>query len=172
MRKEQKTTALDAIQQDPTLAALVNPKWRLQKLMGDIGGWEETEIQEALDKDNFYSKDMMAKADIAIEMLLKGKEPDMVWDATSSFAQKIIDFAKAHRNNLKQDKVKMFTDYVKKHVQVITENMARMATQQKQQPQGQPGQPQGAPQGQPAPQGQMAPRPGTIQAKPAMAVHP
>lgn len=171
MRKEQKTTALTTISQDPVLSQLVNPKWMLQKLMSDVGGWEETEIQEALDKDNFYSKDMMAQADIAIEMLLKGKEPEMCWSATSAYAQKIIDFAKAHRNNLKMDKYKMFMDYVQKQVPVITENMARMAVAQKQQ-QAQGGQPQqGTPQGQP-PQGQMAPRPGTIQAKPAMAVHP
>lgn len=169
MRKEQKNTALQAIQADPALSQLINPKWRVEKILKDVGGFEEAEMQEALDKDNFYTKDMMAKADIAIEMLLKGKQPEMVWDATSAFAQKILDFAKAHRNTLK-DKVQLFTAYVQMHTQVITENMARMAVGVKnQQAQQQGGQQQGQPQGQPQ---QVAPRPGTIQAKPNVSAHP
>ena len=172
MRKEQKTTALAGLQPDEL--ALLNPKWRVQVKLKDIGGWDENELQEALDKDNFYSKDMMAWADIAIEKLLKGKEPDLCYDATSAFAQKIIDFAKKHRNTLKVEKYKMFMDYVQKHVQIITENMARMAANvqnQQKQAGGQQGQQQGQPQPQPQ-GGKIAPRPGTIQQKPAMASHP
>ncbi len=166
MRKEQKTTALSAIQADPTLSALVNPKWRLEKLLQDVGGFEEHEMTEAMDKDNFYQKDIMAKADIAIEQMLKGKEPETCYDATSAFAQKILDFAKSHRNNLKNEKFKMFTDYVQAHVQIITENMARMAAQI-QQKQGQQPQDQQQPQGQPQ-RGQIAQNPGTIAPKPAI----
>ena len=177
MRKEQKSGALASLQPDEL--ALLNPKWRVQVKLKDIGGWDEAELQEALDKDNFYSKDMMARADMAIEMMLKGKEPETCYDATSAFTQKIIDFAKAHRNNLKNEKVKMFADYVNGHVRIITENMARMAVQVKQrQGQNPNGQVQGGqggtPQGQQQskPQGQMASRPGTIMQKPAMAAHP
>ena len=178
MRKEQKNTALQAIQADPALSALLNPKWRLEKLLKDIGGYDEQEVFEAMDKDNFYTRDMMAKADIAIEKLLKGKEPEICYEATSAFAQKILDFAKSHRNNLK-DKVELFTNYVQVHIPIITENMARMAVQSNQQnkmggqDQSQMGGQQGQPPAQKVPpqeRGQMAPRPGTVAAKPN--VHP
>ena len=96
-----------------------------------------------------------------------GRKHKAAWLFNAKDAQKILDFAKSHRNNLKDEKFKMFTDYVQAHVQIITENMARMAAQIKQKQGQQPQDPSQQPQGQPR-RGQIAQNPGTIAPKPAI----
>ena len=149
LRKAQKEKAITLMSSDQSIAPKVNPEWKLRQIMSDIGGWELDEIEDALDmRSAGVERDQLSAADQTIKDLLKGKEPEMCWNATTIFLRKLLDFANNHRISL-GDKFPKFMEEIQKHAQVVMENMAQLALRQRASMQGQPlpeqgGQPGGA----------------------------
>ncbi len=153
MRKQQKVQAIEMLTKDPSTAMLLNPKKKAETILKDVGGWDDAEVEEWFDVKNFYGNDLLAKADMALDSLLKNKTPDLVYDANLAFITKLRDFERSHHENLPHKTSVLILKYIMSLMPIVQENMARLSQEQKQsQPQGQPA-PQAAPQGQPlAPQ--------------------
>ena len=127
LRKTQKEKSLELLKDDEGL----NPEWKRRHILSDIGGWEQDEIDDALDMRGLgKERDQLAEADLAIKDLLKGKEPEVCWNATTIFMRKIFDFATKHRMVL-GEKYPKFMEYVIGHQQIVTENMAQLAMRMK-----------------------------------------
>ena len=162
LRKAQKEKSLELLAQDEGL----NPEWRRRQILSGIGGWEEDEIDDALDmRGQGKERDQLSSAEDAIKDLIKGKEPEVCWHATTIFMRKLMDFAIQHKVVL-GEKFPKFIEYVSAHNQIVMENMAQLALRQKayQPPQSanaptsQPGASNGA-QGAPKPGGFLQPTP-------------
>ncbi len=125
LQKQQKTSSLTLLASDTG----INPDWRRRHILSDVGGWEEEEIEEALDLRGLGgAKDQLAVAEEAIRDLLKKKKPEMCWNATTIFQRKILDFATVHRNSLVEKGVfESFVEYVRSHNQIVQENMKQLA---------------------------------------------
>lgn len=148
--KDQKIKALEMVKDSQN----VNSKWRDEQVLRDVGGYDQETIIEAMDTQNYGTRDLMAEADLAIRSLLKGKMPELVYDANITFANKILRFEKAHHVALEKKRAKneqgqdvplsmLFFDYVQAHQTIIVENAARLASQIKaQKGQAMPGQDQ------------------------------
>jgi hypothetical protein len=155
MGKDQKNKAILSIIGNPVLMQEVNPKKIAEVLLKDIGGWKEDQVSEFLEKSAYTTSDLMGKADASILLMCKGKKPDTVYDATTGFLQRILDFKKHHQNQLGEEKVAMFDAFIQEHMPIAAENMSRLADQinsQKRMP------PMGNPAGGGAPQPQQAPQ--------------
>ena len=162
LRKAQKEKSLGMLPPE-----IVNQEWRNRHILSDIGGWEEDEINDALDMRGLGAeRDQLSAADLAISDILKGKEPEICWSATTIFQRKIMDFAIRHKLSL-GDKYEPLVQYVRAHNQFVMENMMQLALRQKgfdpnslkevnpgntPEPK-QPTQPQNAPQPTPPPKG-------------------
>ena len=160
LRKAQKEKALEMLKEDPG----INQEWKRRHALLDIGGFEEDEVDDALDmKSTGIERDQLVMADEAIRDLIKGKEPEMCYTATVIYLKKLQSFSEKHRITL-GEKFPLFHQWIMKQAAVATENTMMAATGGK--GAGQPEQPQGQPQGtspvQPTPQptmkmGQAAP---------------
>lgn len=158
LRKAQKEKSLEMLKEDEGL----NPEWKRRHILSDVGGWEQDEIDDALDMRGMgVERDQLSSADDAIGKLIKGKTPDMCWNATTIFQRKVLDFAISHRVALK-DKYDIFVQFVRSHNQIVAENMAQLALRQKSYSGEQPGGAQQSPGGQP---GGGSPQPGGFSQK-------
>lgn len=127
LRKSQKEKSLELLAQDSG----INLDWKRRHILSDIGGWEQDEVEDALDlRGQGVEKDQLASADEAIRDLLKNKEPETCFNATTIFQRKILDFAVNHRLSLKELYPK-FLNYIRAHNQIVTENMAQLALRQR-----------------------------------------
>ena len=77
----------------------------------------------------FADKRSMAKAAEAIQLILRGKQPELWYGATVSFMQKIVDFATDQRSTLK-DKYDVLLDYAMAHKDIVAQNVERKAVEQ------------------------------------------
>lgn len=127
MKKGARVKALEMVANDPTLAPIINPKWRAESILKYVGDFEDSEIKEALDVQSYGSSETMARAYSAIQELIRGKKPEMNWDADTKFLQVIVDYMKKHKTKLiKDSKYIAFNEYLKEHMPIASENMARI----------------------------------------------
>lgn len=146
MKKESRKEALLGLGADPTLAQIVNPKWRAEQILRSIGDYEDVDVAEALDTQTFGSKKTLAHAAVAIQKINEGKKPELYYGADTAFMQKIIDVAKEKRAKDPQMAI-VLNRYASAHLQIVQENMqqkailmqqAQMGGQQQQPQTGQP----------------------------------
>lgn len=149
--KDQKLKWLQTILGNEILVQQYNPKKLAEMSARDMGGLKDETIIDLMDTQNYATKDLISRADYAINQLVKGKMPEICYDANLAFLRRILDFEKIHFSTLKEKHL-LFDQYIKNHTQIVIENMASLAQQLKlQNSQGtQPG--AGSPQGQPAQQ--------------------
>jgi hypothetical protein len=159
MQKDSRKEALMAVGADPTLATVVNPKWRAEEILRSIAGYEDVDVAEAMDTQTFGSKKSLAHASVAIQQMSEGKKPELYFGADTAFMQKIIDNSKEKQAT--DPKLAMsLVDYAMAHVQIVQQNMqqkailmqqtqmqAQMGTMQGQAPQASGSAPQPQPQG-------------------------
>lgn len=126
---ERKAKALELVGQSPN----VNPKWRDEQILRDVGAYPDEEIAIAMDTQNYGNKELMAEASSAIQDIIRGRQPQLNYDADTSFMQKIVNFAIAHRIALGVKKFTAMMDYVDQHGPIAAENMARKGMQLRQQ---------------------------------------
>ena len=158
--KDQKIAALKMILESEILIQHNNPKTLNEMIWRDVGGMSDEFITEVTDLENYGQKDTLAEADKAIQLLIKGKTPELFMDATTGFVQRIHRFERANQNRLGIEKSKLFLDYIEQMMPIVEENMNYQAGKIKAQNamQGHPtGGEQPSPPGMP-PQGQGQPQ--------------
>lgn len=104
---------LDAVQAERQLATLkeltasyprqLNPKWVIKTELKKAG-FDEDDIQEALDAEGSLNRELMEEADQAIQDILLGRSPDLNHGADQHFMQRILDFVRDEVNYIKLDK--------------------------------------------------------------------
>lgn len=147
--KDQKFKAIELILSNELLIQQNNPKVLNEMILRDVGGLSDEMVSTIMDTQNYGQKDVLAEADKAIEMLSKGKEPEIYFDATTGFIARIHRWERINQNKLKPEITKKFQDYIDQHMQIVAENMQYMAGQMNMQKTL-----QNAQNGQPADQGQ------------------
>ena len=129
LKKEKREKALTAIGADPLLAPVISPKWRATQILASIGDFDEAEVSEALDVKSSSDKKSIARAAEAIQLILRGKQPDIWYGATITFIQKIVDFATDRRLTLK-DKFDTLVDYAMAHTDIARGNIERKVAEE------------------------------------------
>ncbi len=121
-----KAAALTAISADPSLANVVNPKWRAEQILLN-GEVPQAEMADALDMDDYGNKTLMAKAAEALDDLAAGKYPPICYDANTKFVRRIMDAAFADKADLKPVIFDRFVAYANAHIPIAARNAARSA---------------------------------------------
>lgn len=161
---EQTTTAVEQQQQlaaikelTATYADRMNPDWVIGEVL-KRSGFDEEDIQAALDMDSVMNKETLEEADQAIQSILLGKTPPLNMAADIQFVQRIIDYVRNELNYVLLDKngnetgidkkakeqSELLLAYVQAHQRIVAENLqrkqAKAAMLQSQMQQGMPAQ--------------------------------
>lgn len=137
VQARRQSESLAAITANPGLAETLNPVW-LAKTQLRVGGWNEEQIDIALDKEN-PNREQIDRANEHISAILQGKNVKLFRGATTSFQQHILDWAVNNLDYVKLDKdgnevgidERMKKDYDKllahaeAHVETVLENQQR-----------------------------------------------
>ena len=117
--KDQKKQGLDSLMQNPTTAAILNPKAVAEFTLKDISGWDEESVDRFMDTENYGNEDLIEVAEYCVQRLLKGKMPKPVFNANGAFLKYIADFESKHQADLKPEISKMFIDYILNIAQIV-----------------------------------------------------
>jgi hypothetical protein len=132
-KKQAKMQSLTMVAQDPN----VSSEWRTEQTL-KFGGWDDSEVRQAMDTQTYGSRKMVAKASLAIQELLNGEMPDPYFNADTSYMQYIQDFAIDNKDKLTKKKahpehgtevalIMLFTEYLQTVAPLVQANMARKA---------------------------------------------
>ena len=148
LRKAQKEKALGLVAQDQG----INQDWKRRKILLDIGGYEQDEVEDALDlRGQGAERNQLGMAEEAIGFLTKGREPETFYGATTIYQRKLLEFAINNRVDLGEERYMKFIEHIRSHNAIVTQNMAMLSAKLKayQAPaepgQGNPGQGQSMP---------------------------
>ncbi len=165
IKAKQQVDVVATISADPTEAAVVSPRWRVEQKLR-AAGYSEEDIRLAFDTQNEGHRELLQEAAMAIEDIVAGKQPKVNRKANTAFVQKILDYATDNTYNDFPLYTKLM-NYANAHVQIAAENMARKAVLERA---GQGLPPQAQPQPSPVEQvmgGQPQPQPAMMPAQPA-----
>jgi hypothetical protein len=123
--KQDRQKALAAITSDPDLKKEVSPRWLVENIL-KTGRYDEEEIRRALDAKNYGSEESVARADLAIEKILKGKEPHPYQGADLAFVSYILDFAMKMADDDKgtEEERIAILNYGRSHMPIVIRNEA------------------------------------------------
>ena len=124
MKAKRRTEALAMV--DPLT---VNPKWKSEQVLKSIGDYSDEEVAEALDVKTYSDRKSIARASVAIEMILRDETPEQWHGATTAFIQKITDFASDRRSTL-GEKFQILIDYAMSHVDIVRGNIERKVAEE------------------------------------------
>lgn len=128
-KKDSRVKALGMVAESPN----VNSQWRDEQIMRAVGEFSDEEIKQAMDTQSYGSRKMVAHASKAIQELLKGKTPDIYFNADIVYLQYIQDFMAENRSKLEKDigngvpLYLLFGQYVNTMAPYVQENMQRKA---------------------------------------------
>ncbi|MFA4833587.1 MAG: hypothetical protein WC619_01920 [Patescibacteria group bacterium] len=126
IKKGRQSQAITAIAANPALTQKINQNWLIENILRS-GDFDEEEIRRARDAENDGDQEIMSEAAKSIQLILKGKKPDLNRGATTGFIQKIIDFATDKLDKKNMDKYDILMDYAMAHKNIAQENMMRKA---------------------------------------------
>lgn len=115
-----------------TQQKVVNPQ-KAFELKARIAGFTDDEIKELMDIDDYGNEDLMSQCAEDIEDIINGEAIKPNPAANNAYKQKIVDYMKAHMEDLTEKQWKDLTDYVKSLQQIIYGNEARSLLQYKNQ---------------------------------------
>lgn len=124
LKAERRAKALGMV--DPNV---VNPHWRNEQILRTIGDFEDEEIAQAQDMKTYHDRKSLSKASEMIQAILRNEKPPLWGGATTSFMQKIVDFASDKRFKLKE-KYKILIDYALAHKDIVIANIDRQIIEQ------------------------------------------
>jgi hypothetical protein len=107
----------------------INGKKRDEEILRSVGDYEDLEVAEFLDVKTYSDRKSIAKASVAIEMMLRDETPDVWYGATIAFIQKIKDYADDKRSTLGA-KYKTMIDYAMSHTDIVKTNIERKVSEQ------------------------------------------
>ncbi len=125
MKAKRRTEALTLVINSPN----VNGKKRDEEILTSVGDYSDEEVAEFLDIKTYSDRKSIARASVAIEMILRGEKPDLWYGATIAFMQKIVDYANDKRSTLK-DKYQILMDYSMEHTEIVRENIERKVAEE------------------------------------------
>jgi hypothetical protein len=143
-RKKAQGEALDMIIQDQDLKKETNPRATVEFILKGKGQFSETETARIMDKTNYGNEDMIARADLACEEIIKHKyklgdlpkndkkipiwssklEPKLYNGADIAFMQYILDYANKLEEEEHEDKIALMA-YGRAHKKIVVRNMAQ-----------------------------------------------
>ena len=105
----------------------INSKKRDEEILKNAE-YTDQEIAEFMDTKTYDDKKSLAKASVGITLILRNKEPELWFGATTAFMQKILDYANDNRTTLKE-KYDELLDYALAHKDIVAGNMERKANE-------------------------------------------
>ena len=143
VKADRQRKTLSEITSDQEVNSLLSPKWKIKTSL-KLGGFNEDDLEEALDKENDINRQLLEEADEAIQDILLGESPALNRGANTSFLQRILDFDTDNMNYInldeegKEDGIdkKMYKQsqrlkaYANAHREIVIENMQRDLRQQ------------------------------------------
>lgn len=127
-RKKLQNQALSDIAANPDLAKQVNPRWLVEKKL-KAAEFSDEDTHQGMDVQNYGNEDMIARADMACEQIIKGKKPDIYQGADVSFMQYILDYAGKLDSSEAKKKI-MLMNYGRAHKSIVVKNMANKAVEE------------------------------------------
>ena len=124
--KQSRQKALSAIEGNPDLMKEVSPRWLVEEIL-KTGRFEDEAVRRALDSKNYGSEESIARADLAIEQILKGKEPRKYQGADLAFVSYIYDYAMRLGDDdqyTAKERVKIL-EYGESHMPIVIRNQAQ-----------------------------------------------
>lgn len=125
IKAKRRSEALSLLVNSPN----VNAKKRDEEILRSVGEYDDLEVAEFLDIKTYSDRKSIAKASVAIEMMLRDETPDLWYGATIAFMQKIKDYADDKRSTL-GGKYKVMTDYAMSHTDIVKTNIERKVSEQ------------------------------------------
>lgn len=142
-RKKAQGEAIDQIIKDPDLKKEANPRALVEFIFRNKGQFKDEEVVRLMDNQNYGNEDMLARADLACEEIVKNVskyqlpkndkqepiwhsdfKPKLYRGADTSFAKYILDFAEKLDDD-ELDKRTALIAYARAHKQIIIKNMAQ-----------------------------------------------
>lgn len=99
------------------------------ELEASIVGFEEDQIRELQDTDNFGNAGIMSEAMRDIEQLIEGEEIPTNQGANTAYKQRFVDYMQDQQEKLKPEQFQSLVDYVAKLDPIIVRNMNRQANE-------------------------------------------
>jgi hypothetical protein len=111
-----------------TLKAPVN----IQKVIetkGKLVGFDEQEIRQLLDVNNFASMEVLAEAERDIEQILDGKKVKPNPIANIAYKQKFLDYMQDHEEDMTHEQFMSLSEHLLGVEQIVNANLARSINQ-------------------------------------------
>lgn len=128
-RKKSQGEVMDIIIKDPDLKKELNPRATVEFLLKGKGQFKDDEASRLMDKENYGSEEMMARADLACEQIIKGKTPELYYGADVAFLEYIQRFADK-LDESEHDKKIALIKYGQAHRKFVMRNMAQKGMEQ------------------------------------------
>lgn len=125
LRKEKRTKALEMLAASPN----INGKKRDEEILRSIGDYDDQEVAEFMDIKTYSDRKSLAKASEAIQLILRGRTPEIWHGANIAFIQKIVDFANDKRSTL-GDKFTALMKYAMQHTEIAKSNIERKVAEE------------------------------------------
>ncbi len=109
-----------------TANPMQNPK-KAYEIQAGIAGFNDDEVRELMDTDNYGTAKAMSEAERDIESLLENEKISPNTIANTAYMQKFIDYMNDHKEDITQEQFLRLTEYVSKLQPIIVKNMARQA---------------------------------------------
>lgn len=143
IENRQQAEALTSLTANPAFSQMLNPKWVIKTTMKKAG-FDDEQINEALDVQSDANTELMQEADEAIARVLEGKMPKLNQGATVAFMQRIFDYVRDNIDYVKinnegvitgvDKKMKKQSDrllaYMAAHQEIVFRNANRVAQEQ------------------------------------------
>jgi len=124
INEKRRSETLSAIVANPALLNELNPKKTVEELLAG-GEWDEQDVKEFMDKDFYGNREILAKADSAVQMIKENKDPEICKTANQVFCQR---FAEGIDNiDLKPEQLQMAEQYLQIHWKFAIQNAIRKA---------------------------------------------
>lgn len=144
--QEAEETAVDVERKAKTLteltssyAEVLNPRWAIRTSL-KLVGFDDDDIEEALDVESTVNRKIIEQADQAIQGIMMGDMPDLIMSADVAFANRILDYVREELNYIKLDKMgnevgidkdmkyksDLLMAYLNAHKNIIMQNMMRV----------------------------------------------
>lgn len=138
VKADRQRKTLSELTGDQEVAALLSPKWKLKTSLR-LGGYNDDDIQEALDRENDINRQLIEEADESIQDILLGETPPLNRGANTAFMQRLLDFDTDNLNYIKLDdegqevgidkevyrQSQLIKAYANAHKEIVLENMNR-----------------------------------------------
>lgn len=132
-KAQKKMQGLTMVAQDPNVSA----QWRTEQTL-KFAGYDDSEVKMAMDTQTYGSRKQIARASLAIQDLLKGKMPQLYYNAELAYLNYIQDFMAENQARLMRRKahpqfgmelptIVWFQQFIQQMAPLVQKNMQRKA---------------------------------------------